>query len=79
MFIGMVGFYARFIPTYSSIAAPLHALKRKEVAFVWRGEHHRPFDLLKQALCEAPVLQIPDFRKDFILVTDASDFAVSAI
>jgi len=75
----MVGFYARFIPTYSSIAAPLHALKRKGVAFVWEGEHQRAFDLQKQALCEAPVLQIPDFRKDFVLVTDASDFAVSAI
>jgi len=79
MFIGMFGFYARFISTYSSIAAPLHALKRKEVAFVWEGEHHRLFALLKQALCEAPLLQIPDFRKDFVLVTDASDFAVSTI
>ena len=49
-FIGMVGFYARFIPTYSSIAAPLHALKRKGVAFVWEGEHQRAVDLLKQAL-----------------------------
>ena len=75
----MVGFYARFIPTYSSIAAPLHALKRKGVAFVWEGEHQRAFDLQKQALCEAPVLEIPDFWKDFVLVTDASDFAVSAI
>jgi hypothetical protein len=77
-FIGMVGFYARFIPTYSSIAAPLHVLKRKRVGFVWEGEHQR-FDLLKQASCEAPVFQIPYFRKHFFLVTDASDFTVPAI
>jgi hypothetical protein len=77
-FIGMVGFYDRFIPTYSSIAAPLHALKRKGIAFVWEDDQ-KAFDLLKQALCEAPVLQIPDFGKEFVLVTDASDVAVSAI
>ena len=46
-FIWVVGFYARFIPTYSSIKAPLHALKRRGVPFVWEGEHQRAFDLLK--------------------------------
>ena len=39
----------------------------------------RSFDSLKRALCEAPVLQIPDFNRDFVLVTDASDLAVSAV
>jgi len=78
-FIGMVGFYARFIPDYSRKAAVLHSLKKKAVPFIWRDEHQAAFEILKQALCEAPVLQIPDFDKEFALVTDASDLAVSAI
>ena len=35
--------------------------------------------MLKKALCEAPLLQVPDFEKDFVLATDASDIAVSAV
>ena len=74
--MGMVGFYARFIPDFSRRADPLHALK-KGATFRW-DECQSAFDTLKQALCEAPVLQSPDFAKDFVLVTDASDVAVSA-
>ena len=78
-FIGMVGFYARFIPGYADIVAILHALKRKGVAYEWKVEHQAAFEALKRALCEAPVLQIPDFGGEFVLVTDASDLAVSAV
>jgi len=63
----------------SQQAATLHALKRKDVPFVWEEEHQRAFDSLKKALCEAPALQIPDFARDFVLVTDASDLAISAV
>jgi hypothetical protein len=60
---------------------PIHynGLKKKGVPFIWRDVHQAAFEILKQALCEAPVLQIPDFDKEFVLVTDASDLAVSAI
>ena len=78
-FTVMVGFYSRLIPDYSRTAAVLHGLKEKGVPFVWRDENQLAFESLKQALCEAPVLQIPDFSKEFFLVTDASDVAVSAI
>jgi hypothetical protein len=78
-FLGMIGFYARFIPDYSGKATTLHALKRKGVPFMWGEEHQLAFESLKRALCEAPVLQIPDFTREFILVTDASDLAISAI
>ena len=78
-FVGMVGFYARFIPGYSDIAAALHSLKRKGVPFVWAQEQQKAFERLKRALCEAPVLQISDFSRDFVLATDASDVAVSAV
>jgi hypothetical protein len=69
----MVGFYARFIPDYSRKAAVLRGLKRKVVQCTWRSEHQSVFESLKQALCEAPVLQIPDFNKEFFLISDASD------
>jgi hypothetical protein len=65
-FIRMVGFYARFIPEFSLIAAPLHKLKGKEVKFTWGNEEQIAFDRLKKALCEAPVLQVPDFEKDLV-------------
>ena len=78
-FMGMVGFYARFIPGYADVAAVLHQLKKKGVPFEWHVEHQEAFDCLKRALCEAPVLQVPDFEKEFVLVTDASELAVSAV
>ena len=71
-FLGMTGFYARLIPNYSKRADILHALKRKGAKFEWTRNHQWAFKDLKQALCEAPVLQIPNFEKEFVLVTDAS-------
>jgi hypothetical protein len=49
------------------------------VPFVWGREHQVAFEALKRALCETPVLQIPDFTKEFVLVTDGSEIAVSAV
>jgi hypothetical protein len=76
-FVGMVGFYTWFIPDHSQHAEPLHALKRKGAKFIWTQQ--TTFNHLKQALCQAPVLQIPNFKKDFVLSTDASDLAISAM
>jgi hypothetical protein len=78
-FIGMVGFYSRFIPDYAHKTAVLHALERKGVKFEWNEDHQKAFEGLKQALIEPPVLQIPDFAKEFVLATDARDVAVSAV
>ena len=78
-FLGMVGFYARFIPNFSKCAAILHDLKKKGARFEWTPQHQGAFDSLKRALSHAPVLQIPDFGLDFVLVTDASDRAISAV
>ena len=74
----MVGFYARFIPGYANVAAVLYELKKKGVRFDWQERHQTAFESLKCALCKAPLLQIPDFERHFVLVTDASDLAVSA-
>jgi len=77
-FIRMVGFYARFIPSYGSVVAPLHELRKKGVFFCWRETHQAAFDSLKRALCEAPVLEIHNYE-DFMIATDASDVDVSAV
>jgi hypothetical protein len=77
--MGMVRFYARFFPDYSRKARVLHGLKDKGVPFVWRDKNQAAFETFKQSLCAAPVLQISDFNKEFVLVTDASELAVSAV
>jgi hypothetical protein len=63
-FMGMVEFYARFIPGYGDIAVVFHGLKKKGVAFVWKEQHQEAFEALKRALCKAPVLQGPIFPKN---------------
>jgi hypothetical protein len=78
-FLGMVGFYANFIKGFSQMAEPLHALKRKEVAFVWSGPQKEAFEQLKASISTPPVLQVPDFAKEFVLVCDASEVAISAV
>jgi UDP-N-acetylglucosamine:LPS N-acetylglucosamine transferase len=73
----MVRFYSWFIMDYIRKAATSHTLKKKGVQFTWRCEHQSGFESLKQVLCEALVLQIPDFNKEFVLEMDASDLAIS--
>jgi hypothetical protein len=78
-FLGIVGFYARFIPGYSEVAAVLYGLKKETVPFVWAEEHQGAFEKLKRVLCEARVLQVPDFTREFVFTTESSVVAVSAI
>jgi hypothetical protein len=78
-FLGMVSFYGRFIPQFSRIAEHLHALKRKNASFVWGDAQQAAFCQLKEALGTPPVLHIPDFSKEFTLICDARDVAISAV
>jgi hypothetical protein len=78
-FLGMVGFYGRFIERFSQIAEPLHELKRKNARFVWCETQQAAFERLKEALSMPPVLQIPGFSREFTLVCDASEVAISAV
>ena len=74
-FLGITGYYPRFIPNYASVAAPLTDLTRKAAPnkVVWDEKCGHAFNELKDCLCQQPVLRSPDFEKDFILQTDASD------
>ena len=78
-FLGMTGYYRRFIKNYATISEPLVQLTRKDVPFHWGGEQQRALDKLVEALSTFPVLCAPDFSKPFILETDASGLAVGAV
>lgn len=72
-FVAFVNFYRRFIKDFSVIATPLHHLTKKNVPFIWSEGCRQAFLKLKNALANPPILKYPEFSKDFILITDASD------
>ncbi len=81
-FLGLTGYYRKFIGNYATIAAPLSDLTKKCLPdkVQWTKECGQAFETLKQApLCKAPVLTNPDFSKQFILQTDASNHGVGAV
>jgi len=80
-FLGITGYYRKFIPNYASLACPLTDLTRKSQPnkVVWSPECTAAFEQLKQALCSSTVLKSPDFNKPFTLQTDASDRGVGAV
>lgn len=78
-FLGLAGYYRRFIPDFSRIASPLSNLLKKNATFKWSDSAQNAFCLLRKLLCEEPILQFPDFQKNFILTTDASDYAIGGV
>ncbi|GJV15236.1 putative reverse transcriptase domain-containing protein [Tanacetum coccineum] len=71
-FLGLAGYYRRFIEGFSKIAKPITKLTQKKVKFNRGDKEEVVFQLLKQKLCSAPVLALPDGSKDFIAYCDAS-------
>ena len=80
-FLGLAGYYRRFIHNVSSIAAPLSDLTAKTMPdkVDWQQEHQLAFDELRRALQKEPVLQTPDYSIPFTLHTDASNRGVGAV
>jgi len=71
--LGLCSYYRRFIDGFANIAAPLHKLQRKNVAFEWTQEQDDAFRHLKEMLISAPVLGMPADSGNFYLDCDASD------
>ena len=79
-FLGMVGFYQQFISDFATKAVPLFRLLKKGVEFstVWDEDCVQAFNTLVKAIIQAPVLQLPDWTKQFVLYTDWSKRAIGA-
>ena len=71
-FLGLAGYYRRFVNGFSIIAAPMTRLLRKDVKFEWTEECQQSFEELKKLLTEAPVLVQPELGKEFVVYSDAS-------
>ena len=78
-FLGLAGYYRRFIDGFYKIATHLNQLLKKYVKFNWSEKQQEAFELLKEKLCEEPLLQRPDFSRPFVWTTDASGFAIGGI
>jgi hypothetical protein len=78
-FHGLAGFYQRFVKDFSIIAAPVNNLTKKDVPFLWGDEQERAFQELKRKLCEAPLLQLPDFGKSFEIECDACGIRIGGV
>lgn len=78
-FLGMAGWYRRFIKNFSSVVSPLTSLLKRKAKWIWSEDQETSFNALKSALTQAPILARPDFDKPFQLQTDASDTGLGAV
>jgi len=78
-FCGMISYYRSLIPNSSLITSTIYKLLKKDAMFVWTEAQENAFQHLKSKLINRPILQYPDFSKEFILTTDASNSALGAV
>ncbi|GJR10875.1 putative reverse transcriptase domain-containing protein [Tanacetum coccineum] len=72
-FLGLAGYYKRFIANFSKITKPLTLLTQKNKKFKWGDEQENAFQTLKDMLCDAPILALPEGPNDFVVYCDASN------
>nr|GFB29111.1 reverse transcriptase domain-containing protein [Tanacetum cinerariifolium] len=75
----LAGYYQRFIEGFSKIAIPMTKLTQKKVKFEWGDKQEAAFQLLKQKLCSAPILALPEGSEDFIVYCDVSNKGLGAV
>lgn len=78
-FLGLSGYYRRFVPQYARILAPISSLLKKETKFEWGILQQKAFDGIKEIMTHPPILAFPDRTQVQILTTDASGIGVGAI
>ena len=78
-FLGLVGYYRKFIKGFAKVAKPLTLLTRQQVKLEWTPNHQTAFEHLKNAIVQAPILHYQNPNKTYIVYTDASDDACRAL
>ena len=78
-FLGLTGYYRKFVPRFADISRPLTQLTRKETPFNWTPECQKSFELLKPYLCGEPILKYADTSKPYTLYTDASKYGWAGV
>lgn len=78
-FLGLAGYYRKFVQNFGSICKPLTNLLKKGSMFLWTSEHESSFQALKTALVTAPVLALPNMQKPFLIETHASDKGIGVV
>lgn len=78
-FLGLASYYRRFVRDFATIAKPLHRLTERTADFCWTPQCQDAFEELRSRLVSAPVLAFPDYSREFILDTDASDTGIGAV
>ncbi|KAJ8875611.1 hypothetical protein PR048_023507 [Dryococelus australis] len=78
-FIGLVGYYRRFIPSFSKIVQPLTELTKKDISFEWNELRENTFAELRKALCDKPVVKCPDISLPFFVTCGSSGTAMGAV
>ena len=78
-FLGLTGYYQKFVPRFADISRPLTTLMKKDTKFEWTSACQKSFELLKEALCGEPVLKYADTSKPYTLYTDASKYGWAGV